>query len=192
MLLINKGEYKMDTTETIIARLRKSIENISTILNKLEKGLDNQDYKIEFDENNEFELSFASFSAYFKGKKPLLVSFSSGKKVEVKTWKSVALEIMKECNSDKIMHERLIKISGKVFGAKRTLLAKSPNELDAPLKIDDDLYLETKFDTQSLFDIMKNRIFDVIGFDYGSIYIKYYDPALQNKYENKIDSPTMQ
>ena len=72
------------------------------------------------------------------------------------------------------------------------LLAKSPNELDAPLKIDDDLYLETKFDTQSLFDIMKNRIFDVIGFDYGSIYIKYYDPALQNKYENKIDSPTMQ
>ena len=41
----------------------------------------------------------------------------------------------------------------------------------SPLKIEDNLYVETHYDTETLLKILTTRILDVIGYDYRDITI---------------------
>lgn len=121
-------------------------------------------------------LPLNSMSAFFKGTKVTAVRFADGSEISVGKWKDAVKVIMQNCNSNEEMHAALTRICGTVFGKTRTLFDKSPDEMIAPIKIDENMYLETKFDVEALLNVLKNRIFDLIGFDYSGISIKVEEP----------------
>ncbi len=45
--------------------------------------------------------------------------------------------------------------------------------MDVPLKIDEGLYFEGKFDTEALLTIMIKKVLKPIGYDYSQIIIQY-------------------
>lgn len=115
----------------------------------------------------------------FKGKKSIAVVFPDGTEVAAPTWKKAVAAIMRDCNADPRMHESLMYLRGKVSGKLRTILDKTPERMDAPLKIDEGLFLESKFDTEALLTVLTKRVLDVVGYDYHGIMLKYRDPRLQ-------------
>ena len=90
-----------------------------------------------------------SSPAALKGKYPVALTFASGEVVLTPTWKKVVQTILKHCNEQPDMHERLMQLRGKVFGRMRTIPGKVPEEMDVTLQIDKDLYVEAKFDTEA-------------------------------------------
>lgn len=125
------------------------------------------------------ERSLSVTPTCFKGKKPLAILYPDGTEVEVHTWKQVASQLMRGCAEDELMAARLEDLSGKVFGRDRIILGKTGEGMDVPLKIKDNIYLEAKFDTESLLKVITNRIFDPIGYDYQDIRLQVIDPMMQ-------------
>lgn len=113
--------------------------------------------------------------ATLKGKKPIGLEFASGISVKTPTWKSVVQTIMQHCNSQPDMHERLMRLSGKVAGRQRIILGKSAEEMNVPLNIDEEIYFEGKFDTEALLTMMIKKVLEPVGYDYSQIIIQYTD-----------------
>lgn len=136
-------------------------------------------------------LPLSYMPAYFKGKKPISVVFADGREVDAQTWKKVVATIMQDCNATKQGYKNLRKISGKVSGKQRLLLSNSPEGMNVPLKIDEDLYLEGKFDTESLINVMNRLIFDAVGYEYGGIHIKIRNPVIDAEELVDLESDNM-
>lgn len=126
----------------------------------------------------EMELPLTTMPAYFKGKKPVSIVYPDGTEVAAPTWKKVATQLLQNCAEDEVMHGRLKRIRGKVFGRDRLLFSDSGEGMNVPLEIEPDMYLEGKFDTEALLKVITTRIFAPIGYDYSSIHLKIIDPAL--------------
>lgn len=109
---------------------------------------------------------------YLKGKKPIAVIFD-GKQIETRTWKLVAAVILTECNREKKYHEQLLYLCDKVLGKNRVILGSKYEGMKVPIKIDEGVYFEAKFDTESLIRVLKERVLKPIGFDMGRVVIKY-------------------
>ena len=77
------------------------------------------------------------------------------------------------------MRGRLETIRGKVFGRNRLLFSDSGRGMDVPLEVYPNMFLESKFDTETLLNVITKRIFDPIGYDYSGIRLKAENPALQ-------------
>ncbi len=107
---------------------------------------------------------------YFKGKKPLAVIFQDKRRAEVKTWKEVVLLVMQDCEIG--FHEQLEYLCGKAYGKQRVLLDEKPDRLQVPLQVGEKIYLEAKFDTESLLRVLTERILYAVGYDYGDIQIE--------------------
>ena len=120
-------------------------------------------------------------SSFFKGKKPAAIVFPDGERIPVHTWRETAEIILKDCNADEIMHEKLLDVSGKVMGRNRMILGKTAAGMNKPLKIDDGIYFESYFDTEYLLNMMKERVLDVVGYDYSHIELSIYDPKMQKE-----------
>lgn len=134
--------------------------------------------------------------ATLKGKRPVSLTFASGETVATPTWKKVVQTILKHCNEQPDMHERLMQLRGKVFGRQRTILGKVPEEMDVPLQIDKDLYFEAKFDTEALLTMMERKVLEPVGYDFSGILIQYTEtkrviPEMQDttQLENKEGMP---
>lgn len=116
-------------------------------------------------------LSLSSPPFLFKGTKPSAIVMKDGQIIPTNTWKSVAIAILKACNDEPKMHERLMGIRGSVAGRSRFILTGSPDEMNVPLKIDEELYFEGKFDSEYLIKMMTERVLKPIGYDYSDITI---------------------
>lgn len=110
-----------------------------------------------------------------KGNKPLAVRFPDGREVCTRTWKEVAAAVLEDCNSDPVMHERLMELRGKVHGRDRVILGATP-DMDVPLRIDDGLYMEAKYDTETLLYVLTERVLKPVGYDCTGIDIQYCTP----------------
>ena len=168
--------------------LRKRIDTIEKYRKDLHEMVDarcNQ-YIMQIQEGKIIEpkdqiLPLSYMPAYFKGKKPISVMFADGREVDAQTWKKVVITILQDCNATEKGYENLRKISGKVSGKQRLLLNNSPEGMNVPLKIDEDLYMEGKFDTESLISVMNRLVLDAAGYEYGGIHIKIRNPVLDMK-----------
>lgn len=138
-------------------------------------------------ETRECELAWISPAA-LKGKKPAGIKFATGETIETSTWKKIVQTILKHCNRQPDMHEKLMELRGKVFGRQRIILGKSPDEMDVPVKIDEGLYFEAKFDTEALITMMTKKVLEPAGYDYSGIKIRYTAkvPAIS---ENEFITP---
>lgn len=120
------------------------------------------------------ECRLAWFSpATLKGKRPRSLTFPSGETVVTPTWKKLAQTILKHCNEQPDMHERLMQLRGEVFGRQRIILREFPERMDVPIRIDQDLYFEAKFDTEALIAMMERKILEPVGYDFSEIVIQY-------------------
>lgn len=161
-------------------KIRQLIETTRQELHELVDK--NMDLLCNATENNivavekEKALSLNIHLGVFKGKKPVSVIFPDGREVMTKTWKQVAVALLQDCNADEQMHRRLSELSGKIFGRDRVILAQDACGLDAPLQIEEGIYFEGKFDTESLLRVVTERILKAVGYDYGGIRIKIMDP----------------
>lgn len=108
-----------------------------------------------------------------KGKRPVSLTFASGETIETPTWKRAVQTILKHCNGQPDMHERLMQLRGKVFGRQRTILGKDPAGMDVPVQIDKDLYFEAKFDTEALLTMLEKKVLEPVGYDFSGIVIQY-------------------
>ena len=111
--------------------------------------------------------------AELKGKKPLAVQFARGEWIETPTWRKVAQKILQACNEQPDIHERFMEMCGKVAGRWRTILGSSPEEMDVPIKVDEELYFEGKFDTEAMLNMLEKKVLEPAGVDYSSIKIRY-------------------
>ena len=134
-------------------------------------------------------IPLVSASARCKGMKPVAVVFPDGSMVETSTWKKAAAAILRDCDAVPGHHERLMEMRGRVHGNFRRLLAAEPNGMDAPLKITEGLYLESKFDTQALLDNLTQKILRRVGYDSGGIAVLYQSPQLEAGLTNEETGP---
>ena len=111
--------------------------------------------------------------AELKGKKPLAVQFARGEWIETPTWRKVAQKILQTCNEQPDIHEQFVEMCGKVAGRWRTILGSSPEEMDVPIKVDEELYFEGKFDTEAMLNVLEKKVLEPAGVDYSSIKIRY-------------------
>ncbi len=109
---------------------------------------------------------------FFKGKKPAAIIYPSGEKVNLTTWRQVAKELLADCNSDPERHEAMMKLRYAIGGRARWALTDEPEGMDVPIKIDEGLYFEGKFDTEFLLKMLTKEIFDRVGYDYSFIEIE--------------------
>lgn len=107
--------------------------------------------------------------AFFKGKRPASIMFPDGRRLATPTWKKFVAALMEDCNKDKTRHDKLMLMRNWVQGRERTLLGKSIEKMRSPIMIDEGLYLETHYDTESLLRITTDRILKAVGYDYSSI-----------------------
>ena len=82
----------------------------------------------------------------------------------------------------------MMQLRDVVAGRLRSLLSGSPNGMDIPLMIDEDLYLEGKLDTEYLIKTVRDQILDPVGYDYDRIGFVVHDP----KQEMAQQSQSMQ
>lgn len=128
-------------------------------------------------------MSMATDSARFKGTKPVSTRFPDGRMTAVKKWRLAVLEVLWDCNHDPKMHQALMDLQGKVNGRLRPILSQNPAEMDVPLMIDENLYLEGKLDTEFILKIVKRDILDCVGYDYSGIGIVVQEPELEQSQE---------
>ncbi|MFQ9532288.1 MAG: hypothetical protein ACLR1H_15270 [Roseburia intestinalis] len=101
--------------------------------------------------------------AELKGKRPLAVQFALGEWIETPTWRKVAQKILQTCNEQPDIHERFMEMCGKVAGRWRTILGSSPEEMDVPIKVDEELYFEGKFDTEAMLNMLEKKCWNRQG-----------------------------
>lgn len=121
-------------------------------------------------------LTLAAAPERFKGKKPTALILPSGVEVKVPTWKKAVAAILKDCSSNPRRHEQMLELRGRLFGNFRPPLAQTPEGMGAPLKIDDGLYWESKFDTEALLRNLTDKLLCRVGYDYQGVTVKYRDP----------------
>lgn len=104
----------------------------------------------------------------FKGKKPITVIIGE-ESFQVKTWKDLVKTVMDKCieSTDNII--RLYELADKISGRKRMLLATSPDGMRSPIEITNRMYMETHYDTETLLNVLINRILLPIGYDVKNI-----------------------
>lgn len=169
-------------------RLEELLEELRAELQAVNRRIDALLSGQRLEEDSSLPLNI--HPSIFKGRRPISVSFPDGRTVMTKTWKQVASAILTDCNSDPVMHTRLLSISGKVFGRDRVLLGDKEG-MDVPVKIDEGIYLETKFDTESLLYVLKDRILKPVGYDCGGISIQCRDPEQTMSDQRQSGGPSM-
>lgn len=178
----------INTVEELRIQMHQDIDlKCDSIIERIKSG----ESLSESDNCIEKTMPLNSLSTFFKGKKITAVNFSDGREIAVSKWKEAVQIILQDCNSEEAMHNALIDICGKVYGKSRVLFADTPADMVAPIQIDGDMYLETKFDVESLLNVLKNRILDFVGYDYSGISIKFTEPniSINEVIDNESEEP---
>lgn len=121
-----------------------------------------------------FTFTLSSLSpAQLKGKKPVSLEFSNHEMVKTPTWKKVVETILKDVNNDPIYHQALLEFNGKCLGKQRAILNSTPESMDVPIEIDENIFFEAKYDTETLIRVLTERVLKPIGYKYEDIKLTY-------------------
>lgn len=110
-----------------------------------------------------------------RGTKPTLVRYGDDT-IPVTSWKRAFAAVLDICNRQEHYHEALLAIRNETLGRSRKVIADSPQGMLSPLKVDDNLYVETNFSTEALLKLLRDRILNRIDFDSRSIAFEYWRP----------------
>ena len=110
-----------------------------------------------------------------RGTKPTLVRYGD-EVIPVTSWKQAFAAVLDICNRQEHYHEALLAIRNETLGRSRKVISDSPQGMLSPLKVDDNLYIETNFSTEALLKLLRDRILNRIDFDSRSITFEYWRP----------------
>lgn len=162
----------MRSKEKEIAEIREELhQRIDSICDILLAKLSGARYDGESMEG----LRLSTNAGRFKGTKPEAVLFPDGRRVSVRKWKEAVSTLLADCVSDYGRLQYLLELRGRVFGKKRLILLDRPDGMSQPVQIGDGLWMETKYDTETLLNVLMHRVFDVVGYDYGGIRIVLWE-----------------
>ena len=140
---------------------------INTTFDELVKKVEKMQRGEENDEM-EYEITYPiTNTSVFKGKKPIAVKIQK-KRVITPTWKKVVENILKEVLEDEQMKNKIFGLRDVLLGRVRTRVSKKKNQMRSPLKLCDELYIETHYDTETLMNLLL-EILDSISYDYNNI-----------------------
>ena len=140
---------------------------INTTFDELVKKVEKMQRGEENDEM-EYEITYPiTNTSVFKGKKPISVKIQN-KRVITPTWKKVVETILKEVLEDEQMKNKIFGLRDVLLGRVRTRVSKKKNQMRSPLKLCDELYIETHYDTETLMNLLL-EILDSISYDYNNI-----------------------
>jgi hypothetical protein len=117
----------------------------------------------------------------FVGTKPNAVIIGDMQYI-VRTWREVYEVVIGKCNDDPRCHELLTRNLHWFQGNVRKLLSDKPDGMRRPLKVDDGLWAETHYGSESLMCILVERILKPVGFDFSDIKIAF-DPTRRYKFK---------
>lgn len=126
--------------------------------------------------NETFFIDIPLFSnaSVFKGRKPINVIFEDGTICDTPTWKLVAKALLDRCYSNPNTRKRLYEMCGLIRGKNRLLLSHDCTEMNVPIAVADDMFFETKFDAETLMNVLVKRILIPAGFDGNGTAIKVH------------------
>lgn len=140
---------------------------INTTFDELVKKVEKMQRGEENDEM-EYEITYPiTNTSVFKGKKPIAVKIQN-KRVITPTWKKVVETILKEVLEDEQMKNKIFGLRDVLLGRVRTRVSKKKNQMRSPLKLCDELYIETHYDTETLMNLLL-EILNSISYDYNNI-----------------------
>ncbi len=140
---------------------------INTTFDELVKKVEKMQRGEENDEM-EYEITYPiTNTSVFKGKKPIAVKIQN-KRVITPTWKKVVENILKEVLEDEQMKNKIFGLRDVLLGRVRTRVSKKKDQMRSPLKLCDELYIETHYDTETLMNLLL-EILDSISYDYNNI-----------------------
>ena len=169
---MNRNDKVLET----ISELRQGAYQLINRLDEIQKRIESGE-ELTFDETA-LSIPLSASPHVFKGKKPTAVTMPDGQTIPITTWKSLAATILKDCASDESRRGKMKSLCGIVAGRQRYVLSTSPSDMDVPLKVDEGLYFEGKFDTEYLIKMMTQRIFQYVGYDYNRIIVTIHPTRL--------------
>jgi hypothetical protein len=164
--------------KALIAELRHTQNSITHIMNThfdgLISGLNDKEQK-ERGEAKERIVPLSINPSIFVGRKATAVIID-GVRITVKTWRGVYKEILMYCIKDPDLLNGLMYLRGKAAGKVRVFISDNNESMTRPLMITECLYVETHYGSQTMMDIMTNRILRPIGFDLSKVEIVMKSP----------------
>ncbi|MDR1309815.1 MAG: hypothetical protein LBL95_07970, partial [Deltaproteobacteria bacterium] len=104
----------------------------------------------------EFTLENASGN-FFIRQKPSAVLFG-GETITVKKWSGVYRVIYERVNRDTQVLEDLLYLRNKAAGTVRVLISDTPAGMRKPLNVDEEIFVETHYGVETMFNIMVDWI----------------------------------
>jgi hypothetical protein len=159
-------EYLEKEAKAVQAHFEKAIsKTFEALLKRLQNS---EDQSESIGKMHETIYPLSADPSIFKGKTPTCVLFGT-KRAIAHTWKSVFKLLILECNKDVEHHKMLMYLRNKILGRDRILLSDSPRGMRRPFQIDEKMFAETHYDTESLMRILLHRFLDAVGYDYSNI-----------------------
>jgi hypothetical protein len=100
----------------------------------------------------------------------------------VRSWREVYKIVIGKCNADPRCHELLTNNLRWFQGNVRNFLSNVPAGMKRPLKVDENLWAETNYGSETLMHIFVERILKPVGFDFSGIRIAF-DPTRRYKFK---------
>ncbi|MBR2289289.1 MAG: hypothetical protein IJ867_01370 [Clostridia bacterium] len=159
----------MDIINKIREKQNEIIVMINSAFDEIVKEVEN--LKIgEMNYENNYETSYPiTNTTGFKGRKPIAIKINDERMI-APTWKKVVEEIMNIVIQDETMKKRVLDLRDKLLGRKRRRISNSDDDMRSPLKLTDELYIETHYDTETLMNLLI-QILGEISYDYSNIQI---------------------
>ena len=157
----------MDMIKEIREKQNQLIVMINTMFDELVRNVEN----LKMEGNNKSTVYESIYpitnTTGFKGKKPIAVEIGNIRKT-TPTWKVVVETILKEVLKDSNMRDRMFNLRDKLLGRKGKRLSKDEDGMHSPLKLENGLYIEMHYDTETLMNLLL-QILTEISYDYNNI-----------------------
>ena len=140
----------------------------------------NSEHKQE-QKNEPITVHLKTQTRFFVGKKPIKL-FMGEDEIPVNKWREVVRILLKRCNREK--HNELLSVRNKIIGMSRTILSDSGNGMDKPAKIDENIYFEIHFGTDTMLNNLFH-IFDAIDYDYKDFLVTVKNSNLKSPQTHK-------
>ena len=119
--------------------------------------------------------SLSTNPLFFKGKKPCAVIFPDGRNVPAGTWKKIVEIILLDCMNHPDYKKAMLGFRDYLMGRKRKILSNTDKDMRTPIKLTDELYFESHYDTQTLLTIVITKILQPLGYRYETIQVCIQD-----------------
>lgn len=159
----------MNTIKMIREKQNQLVTMINTTFDEIVKEVELvQTTKKNYEEEYESLYPLTNTTG-FKGKKVIAVKIGE-RRIITSTWKIAVATILQEVLKDETMKKRIMILRDKLLGRVRKRISETPESMRSPLKLCEDLYIETHYDTETLMNLLL-QVLDEIKYNYNHIQI---------------------